>query len=259
MIKKIVFVFALFVVSSTSVFAQPCNILVSDSAGLVWPPVDSLPCIEQGSAYSQAMQISMPGAFHGVVTIDSVVLTSITGLPSGITYAMNPSNGVFYGNQNGCVAFTGTTNDNEGTYLLTFNGYAVVTSSGAGTQTYSLAQLSQIEGAPVPVYALEVIAAGDTCRPIYINTGIKPLAQNYTLNVFPNPTKGNFEVTFEADNNVNGELTVTDVVGKTVYSQTISNVSFYRTSINASNFTRGLYLVELKTSSGVVSKKISVE
>ena len=84
----------------------------------------TMPCITAGIPYGQSQQIYVPATGPGGVTIDSVVITSISGLPTGISYTINPASGVFYGNTHGCVWYSGTTSAATGLYLATTNGTA---------------------------------------------------------------------------------------------------------------------------------------
>ena len=54
------------------------------------------------------------------VTIDSVRLDSVNGMPTGINWIKNPN--VLPGGGFGCVEFTGTTSDSAGTYNLAYVG-----------------------------------------------------------------------------------------------------------------------------------------
>ena len=254
---SIIFASLGFVFSQT--FSSPPCIISSSDTGLITPYYDSLPCIEKGLAYSSAVQISMPAIFNSSVYIDSFVITSITGLPAGIGYAQNPANGVYYADSNGCIAFAGTTGDSTGSYPLTFNGYAVITTPSSGTQTFSLSQLSQIQDAPVPVYYLNVINQGDSCFPQPLVAGVAGLIHASQLNIYPNPSNGSFNFELSTDKALSGEISVLDVTGKKVYSQTLNSDGLYKSIINLSSCSIGLYLLQLKTSAGVVSKSISLQ
>lgn len=108
-------------VLSSAVMAQ-CTINTGNITNGFTP--DSLPCITQGLVYGQAVQVKVPtsqaaGPFS--VTIDSVLLLSVTGLPAGITVSGVPANGIIHGGGNGCLWYSGTTSAATGTYQLTFN------------------------------------------------------------------------------------------------------------------------------------------
>ena len=85
------------------------------------PDATMLPHINQNTPYDQVVTIENFGSLAGV-TVVSLEINDITGMPSNITDQLNPSNGIFSTSQIGCVRFTGTTNDPAGTYPLDFWG-----------------------------------------------------------------------------------------------------------------------------------------
>jgi PKD repeat protein len=120
--KKLLFILSCFLVlSSNTIFGQ-CTINTANTTN-GWTPA-SLPCINQGTPFGEAVQIRVPGTIS-TFTLDSVKITSISGLPAGITYAVNPTNAI-PGNGNGCVWYSGTTNAPAGNYPLTIRGTAWV-------------------------------------------------------------------------------------------------------------------------------------
>ena len=128
--KKFSFLFiALFIAAGS--FAQ-CVIDTSallNSPGGFYPDPNHLPHVVQYSAYSQTVQgkietsftqsftVPVLGAITATITIDSVRLDSVQGLPHGITWAKNPN--ILPGGGYGCTSFSGTTTDGAGTYNLT--------------------------------------------------------------------------------------------------------------------------------------------
>jgi len=241
----------------------PCIPLPNNSTeGYYFPFYDSLPCIEKGLPFSSSIQISMPSVFNSGILLDSLVIDSIKGFPAGITYAQYPSSGVYYGDSSGCIAVIGTTLADTGSYELTFYGYAVITTQSSGTQIFSINQLAQIQDAPTPVYFLNLINPGDSCFPppvIYSVTGLSNLIQASQLSVYPNPGNGTFNIELSVNKEISGEIIVSDVTGRRVYNQPFSSSGLFQTGINLANCSRGLYLLQLKTSAGLVSKTISMQ
>jgi len=246
-----------FVFSQT--FSNPPCVISYNDTGLITPFYDSLPCIEKGLPYSSSVQIFMPGTFNSSILLDSLVITSITGLPAGIAYAQNPSTGVYYGDSSGCIAFAGTTSNDSGAYPLTFNGYAVITTQSSGTQTYSLSQLTQIQDAPVPAYYLNVINPGDSCFPKPVATGVSNLLKSVQLSVYPNPSNGHLNLEINAGESINGEVSVYDMTGQKLMQHVLDVAGLYTESINLSMFSKGLYTLQVQTANGSVSKRISIE
>ena len=245
----------------SQVFSNPPCVISYNDTGLITPYYDSLPCIESGLAYSSSVQIYMPGVFNSSIVLDSLVITSITGLPGGIAYAQNPSTGVYYGDSSGCIAFAGTTTADSGAYPLTFSGYAVITTQSSGTQTFSLSQLAQIQDAPVPVYYLNIIHPGDSCfpRPVVYPTAIPTILSISQVRVYPNPSSGVFNLELTSDKAIKGEMLVTDITGRTVYSSPLNTSGYYAQTIHLGHCENGFYLLQIKTAEGIVSKSISLQ
>ncbi len=246
-----------FVFSQT--FSNPPCVIAYNDTGLITPFYDSLPCIEKGLPYSSSVQISMPGIFNSSIIIDSLVITSITGLPTGIAYAQNPASGVYYGDSSGCIAFAGTTANDSGAYQLIFSGYAVITTQSSGTHTFSLAQLAQIQDAPVPVYYLNVINPGDSCFPQPVVAGVSNLILASQLSIYPNPSNGMFSVELNTGKATTGDISISDVTGRIVYSQSFNTSGLFKSIVTLNHCAQGLYLLQLKTAEGVVSKSISLQ
>ena len=265
--RKLFLITIIFFASLGFAFSQgfsspPCVITLNDT-GYYTPYYDSLPCIEQGLPYSSSMQVGMPAVFNSSILLDSLVITSITGLPQGIAYVQNPPSGVYYGGSGGCIAFAGTTSNDTGSYPLGFTGYAVISTQSSGTQIFSFSQLAEIQDAPVPVYQLHVISPGDSCfsepAGFYYTLGISNLLASSQLNVYPNPSSGVFNLELTTDKSITGQIIVTDITGKTVYRQPLNTSGLYKNTISLNNCARGLYLLQIKTAEGLVSKSISLQ
>jgi hypothetical protein len=98
-----------------------------NSPGGFYPDAAHLPAVVQDSAYNQtvtgkiqdtmSMTFNIPGVPIPItvsITVDSVRLDSIQGLPSGINWSK--SSNTLPGGGYGCVQFTGTTTDSAGRY-----------------------------------------------------------------------------------------------------------------------------------------------
>ena len=76
------------------------------------------------------------------------------------------------------------------------------------------------------------------------------------FNVYPNPSNGEFVIALDAT--AKYDVTITNVLGQTVYSGTTSSDDL-KTEIDLSNFGKGVYTVELKNNSSTYVEKVIVE
>ncbi|OUV69704.1 MAG: hypothetical protein CBC83_09825 [Flavobacteriales bacterium TMED123] len=74
-----------------------------------------------------------------------------------------------------------------------------------------------------------------------------------SISIFPNPTKGLFFVNSSEKINT---LVIRNILGSVVFSSNTDNVSDI---IDLSSFNKGVYLIELNTASGIITKKLIVE
>ena len=90
-------------------------------------------------------------------------------------------------------------------------------------------------------------------NPWTMGTAINDI-NNSIFNVYPNPTNGLF--TIELDDNEKYDVAVNNVLGQTVYS---TNTDGMNTTIDLSNFDKGVYNVELKNKNAIYTEKVIVE
>ena len=82
---------------------------------------------------------------------------------------------------------------------------------------------------------------------------------SFNVNIHPNPSDGRIRIEMNEVNNDRFKLTITDMLGKTVYDvQKIINGS-YEENINISKFGKGTYLFSISSSSVFITKKLIVE
>ena len=86
------------------------------------------------------------------------------------------------------------------------------------------------------------------------SVNITPDAKQIVFNTFPNPTNGIFTIELEVDKKY--DVTVTNVLGQIVI---LSTTRGKNTTIDLSNFDKGVYTVELKNNSSTYVDKVIVE
>lgn len=270
--KKLYMLFVAALVSFNAAFAGGGCVIDTTNTSFFSPTPDSIPCIERGVTYDQAIQIyvaetfdigPMVGAPPGIIllTVDSLQIDSLTGFPNGINYVINPFNGFFLGGDNGCANMYGQTSDPAGNYPLNIYGYIAVSGipQGFGFPPDTMFDLATAQSfSDMFNLSVDVIEQGAVCRPA---SGVNNF--NATLNslmsVYPNPNSGLFEFKLNTGSKVNGELNITDVNGRKVYSQLLDVNGLYTTTIDLRQLAKGLYNIQLKTAEGFAAKTISIE
>ena len=91
------------------------------------------------------------------------------------------------------------------------------------------------------------IAAGDT-----------ELGEN--LNIYPNPTRGLFNISFIAEELDNFEITIIDAFGKLVFQEDKQDfIGEYTKQVDLSDSPRGIYMLQIRTKNSFVSKRIVLQ
>lgn len=109
-----IFALALLLIVSNQVLLAQCFPDSSISSSQIYGPTpeEGFPVGELGSFYEAILALNVPSdtTYLGLtVVLDSVVLTSITGIPDDFDYQCNPSGCIFYGGESGCISILGTT------------------------------------------------------------------------------------------------------------------------------------------------------
>ena len=95
--------------------------------------------------------------------------------------------------------------------------------------------------------------------PAFWHFKIKNLNIN-RLNVYPNPSKGNFFIKFKSIVNQNILIKITNVIGEEVYRESIEKfIGPYTKQISLDNYGKGFYLLEINTSAGILNKKLILQ
>jgi len=234
--KIITLLFAFLLLCAYQGSSAQCVIDSTDTVVGITP--DTTPCIMRGQTFGYAYQVHIPasttfGPFP--VTIDSVKLDSITGLPNGVVVTGTPSTGVIPGGGNGCLWISGMTNDPVGPYSPTFNLTVWYNSSfgGAGVADTTLADLGyyftiNVCGPPLPVagfYGTPQSGCGGSVTTHFTDTSsLNPTSWSWTFagGTPPTSTQQNPVVTFSTA----GAHTVTLVATNANGSDSIATVGY---------------------------------
>ena len=94
-----------------------------------------------------------------------------------------------------------------------------------------------------------------------INLGVQAINNpNAWLNVFPNPSNGQFSVQIAGAEKDNVMITVIDAMGKVVLSQNINNsASLVRQDLNLNGIAKGIYFVNVHNGVNHLQQKLVIE
>ena len=80
------------------------------------------------------------------------------------------------------------------------------------------------------------------------------------LDVYPNPSRDIFNVTFTSEEAQDLEVRVINVVGEVVYTENLEKfVGEYSKKVDLATYTKGVYFLEITTTNGVINKKLILQ
>jgi hypothetical protein len=158
-----------------------------------------------------------------------------TALSQAITVAVTTVSAAPTISQNGYVLTSSSATGNQW-YL---NGVEIV---GATSQTYTVTQNGN--------YTVAVTTNGCTSAlsvPIPVITlGVSDFSENLGFSVFPNPSDGNFVISFYALNKGNYKIELINALGQLVFKDVLNSYTGqYNKSIDLSDYGSGMYSVRL--------------
>ena len=201
--------------------------------------------------YSQVIQYHMVKdtqiLFSGnlvTATVDTLKITSMSGLPSGLTYGCHNSNCQILGGKTGCAKIYGTPTV-SGTFPLNIkleiDGHITLIGSPINlTLTDSIVKYS-------------IVVSGNTGTYEIVKTN------QLSLTVYPNPTTNELNIIAQNDIQADAKLVICDVQGK-IISEENKNIRPGNNAwnINVSNYPNGLYFVKLIAGDRVQSSKVMI-
>jgi hypothetical protein len=80
------------------------------------------------------------------------------------------------------------------------------------------------------------------------------------LDVYPNPSRDIFNVTFTSEDVQNLDVRIINVIGEVVYTEKLNEfVGEYTKQVDLSTYTKGVYFLEITTDNGVINKKLILQ
>lgn len=93
---------------------------------------------------------------------------------------------------------------------------------------------------------------------ITFTTGAEETLPVDALSVFPNPVKGEMNVTLDLGKAAKGNLSIADITGKVLKTVALQNGGQQNTKIDVSGFAQGSYFLRLTTSEGIRTVKVMI-
>ncbi len=234
---KYVYTF-LFAVSTIMAGAQ-CVPSQDDTTSLLYPVPDTTggAVLYLGQYYGDTITINVPsdtaidnpiGPGTIDVSVDSLVLTSVTGLPPGMTYGCHNTDCFSLGGQQGCLHYYGTPQVAD-TFLVTVSG-AVYTSLLPSTFDET--------------FPLIVVDASSVSENV----------SQELLQVYPNPAKDEVTLELSAQSDA-GSIRMYSVLGNEVYNGTLlPGIN----RISTEELPAGYYVISAEVNGERYSKQLAV-
>ena len=161
---------------------------------------------------------------------------------------------------------------------ITPAGTALISSSSNGNQWYDNGVA--ISGATGNFYTLPTTFTDTSCYSLVVTdstgcsaksdsicfdptqsgVGIKEMPTSQSLSIFPNPSNGEFTVSFENDANIDVHISIIDVLGKNVCVENFESMEGTVThSINTEKLNPGLYVLVLNANGKSTNTKIIIQ
>ena len=78
--------------------------------------------------------------------------------------------------------------------------------------------------------------------------------------MYPNPTRGLFNINFISDEVDNFEISIVDAFGKLIIQENKKDfIGEFTKQVDLSEYPRGIYMVQIKTENSFVSKRIVLQ
>lgn len=186
-----------------------------------------LPNASESTPYSTSIQVTIgTSAFGGAATITDATVTAVSGLPAGLSYSLNPTNGLIIGGADGCLLITGTPS-----------------AGSAGSYTVTVGITASTNFGPVPV-------SGTWPLTVTGSTGVRNVTDATQFFIAPNPATS--EVVISSTTHF-GKVQIIDALGKTVLSHDANYAA--QTTINISSLSKGVYFLQVNDGTNVATKK----
>ena len=221
-------------------------------AGIYPDSATGLPNAMVGQAYNEVITIISPVDTSTVilgqtisVTIQTIELTSVTGLPPSFSYDCATTNCIFSGGSTSCAVLTsaGPTSAEIGSHQVIMNTTTTVDAGLFGIQT---------QNDVVDYYYINVTNA----------TSVINRFNEFTFelkDIFPNPVNSNAKIQFISGNSADVVFLVFNNLGKKIEERNITaSRGVNDIDISAKDYANGMYLYSINNGVQIVSKRMIV-
>ena len=148
---------------------------------------------------------------------------------------------------------SGTT-DADSVYVEFSNGTTSNATSGTVTFTANMA------GETVTVIAFGPCTSDTATFTFDVNQiSVDEDFMNGSLSIYPNPTRGLFNVEFATEQAKDVEITIVNMLGQVVSTDVVEVNGVYNNQFDLSNESAGVYFITFTTDEGVLTQRITVE
>jgi len=221
-------------------------------AGIYPDSATGLPNAMVGQAYNEVITIISPVDTSTVilgqtisVTIQTIELTSVTGLPPSFSYDCATTNCIFSGGSTSCAVLTsaGPTSAEIGSHQVIMNTTTTVDAGLFGIQT---------QNDVVDYYYINVTNA----------TSVINRFNEFTFelkDIFPNPVNSNAKIQFISGNSADVVFLVFNNLGEKIEERNITaSRGVNDIEISAKDYANGMYLYSINNGVQIVSKRMIV-
>ena len=221
-------------------------------AGIYPDSATGLPNAMVGQAYNEVITIISPVDTSTVifgqtvsVTIQTIELTSVTGLPPSFSYDCATTNCIFAGGSSSCAVLTsaGPTSAEIGSHQVIMNTTTTVDAGLFGIQT---------QNDVVDYYYINVSNA----------TSVINQFNDFTFelkDIFPNPLNSNAKIQFISGISADVVFTVYNNLGEKIEERNIAaSRGVNNVEISANDYANGMYLYSISNGIQIVSKRMII-
>jgi len=99
----------------------------------------------------------------------------------------------------------------------------------------------------------------DTVFYNFLSSNIYDIQIN-SFNIYPNPSRDIFNVSFVSDEVQNLSISIINVVGEAIYTADLDQfVSQFTKEVSLATYPKGIYFLEITTDKGVINKKLILQ